>query len=440
MNSEKLLTLTLFRKLPTEQQQWLRTIADTYPLSFQQLKMLTEFCADMKCWRLGSPAQFHKPEQLGEAQGKKAASLFFQQIKDGYYGLLDKEKIYSDQSINESNEIQFPEKQMIKTALQGSIMGTCPVASEKTRCCNLKTLDVVQQCGFACSYCSIQSFYHGSQVRFVENLQHHLRALELDPDKIYHIGTGQSSDSLMWENSHNLLDELYHFAKTNPNVILEMKSKSGKINYFLENNPPENILFSWSVNPQIVIQHEEPGTASLNERLAAARKIADLGKPVGFHFHPIIWYQGWKKDYRELVRRITETFLPEEVVMISLGTLTFIKSVIKRIRNRQLNSNILQMPMEEIGGKMSYPFGIKKEMFSTVYNAFPSSWQNNIFFYMCMEDIALWPLVFGREYKNNEEFEHDMLNRYNEKMKRIRLEKKYLQENKKGATTQGNCS
>ena len=419
MNSEKLLTIKLFSQLPANEQEWLKNIADTYPLSFQQLKMLTEFSADMECWQLGSVNQFYQPEKLIEIKGKKAAAVFFKQIKTGYDQLVNREKLYPAEPAKTENETQFPSRQIIKTELQGSIMGTCPVASKKTRCCNLKTLDAVQQCGFACSYCSIQSFYHGNQVRFIENLSEHLNNLQLDPQQIYHIGTGQSSDSLMWGNSHGLLDELSRFARKSPNVILEMKSKSGRVDYFLENPPPFNMLFSWSVNPQIVIQHEELGTASLTKRLEAARIIADQGKPVGFHFHPVIWYKGWEQDYIALVNELTEQFQPEEVVMVSLGTLTFIKSVIKRIRSRLLKSSILQMPFEEIGGKLSYPFGIKKDMFSTVYQAFPESWHENVFFYMCMEDIDLWPLVFGREYKTNEDFEQDMLRHYSRKIKAI---------------------
>ena len=64
------------------------------------------------------------------------------------------------------------------------VLGVCPVFSEKTRCCNLLTLDAVMNCGFGCSYCSIQSFYHGDEIVFHEDFGEKLAKIKLDPDKI----------------------------------------------------------------------------------------------------------------------------------------------------------------------------------------------------------------------------------------------------------------
>lgn len=420
MASNKFSQFTLFHKLPADRQQWLLSIAGTHPFSFQQLKMLTEYTADLICWKAGPLSQFYRPEAVGQAKGKQAAGKIFQQFRAGYEALKNGQKRYAGQSRYDAGERKFPEDQMVEVALQGSIMGQCPVASEKTRCCNLKTLDAVQQCGFDCSYCSIQSFYHGNQVRFIRDLVSHLESLELDPGKTYHIGTGQSSDSLMWGNRFGLLDSLYRFAADHPNVILEMKSKSSRIDYFLKNRPPANMVFTWSLNTPTVIQHEEKGTATLDKRLDSARKLADQGIPVGFHFHPMVWYEGGREDYLGVVSRLAETFRPEEVVMVSLGTLTFIKPVLKRIRQRMPDSSILQMPTEDCAGKLSYPFEIKKELFSSIYQAFPDSWKDSVFFYMCMEHIDLWQPVFGRSYDSNEQFEEDMLKIYREKISRIR--------------------
>jgi spore photoproduct lyase len=420
MTSNKLSQIRLFHKLPAEQQQWLLSMAGTHAFSFQQLKMLTEYSADLICWKAGSMAQFYHPETVGQAKGKQATGKVFQQFREGYEKLKKGQKRYAGENRFSADERKFPEEQMVEVALQGNIMGQCPVASEKTRCCNLNTLDAVQQCGFDCSYCSIQSFYHGNQVRFIRDLVSHLETLELDEEKKYHIGTGQSSDSLMWGNRFGLLDSLCRFASDHPNVVLEMKSKSGRIDYFLENRPPANMVFTWSLNSPTVIHHEEKGTATLDKRLESARKLADQGIPVGFHLHPMVWYEGWKEDYLALVSRLADSFRPEEVVMVSLGTLTFIKPVLKRIRERMPDSSILQMPMDDCAGKLSYPLEIKRELFSSIYQAFPNSWKDDVFFYMCMEHIDLWQPVFGRSYDSNEQFEADMLETYHEKISRIR--------------------
>ncbi len=423
MSLRKLEKINNFNRLPVDHQKWLARIADIHGFSFQQLRLLVEYSMDLVCWGKDGLEQFYRPSAAEHLTAKPAAAKVFHQLKDGYDALRTGLKSYPDHTDTgekaSSSEMKFPKSQIMETDLKGAIMGKCPVASEKTRCCNLNTLDAVQQCGFGCSYCSIQSFYHGNQVRFVRDLSLHLETLELDTDRPIHIGTGQSSDSLMWGNRFGLLDHLTRFARNHPNVVLEMKSKSRRIDYFIDHPPPANMVFTWSLNTPKVIAAEEKGTASLDQRLQSARTLADRGIPVGFHFHPMVWYDGWETGYRAIVQRLTDTFSPGEVVMVSMGTLTFIKPVIKRIRERMAKTAILQMPMAEIAGKLSYPFDIKKELFSTLYRAFPAQWQKSVFFYMCMEDIGLWEPVFGRSYASNAAFEQDMLAHYTKTIQAI---------------------
>lgn len=235
--------------------------------------------------------------------------------------------------------------------------------------------------------------------------------MELDPKKRYHIGTGQSSDSLMWGNREDNLKHLFDFANKNPNIILELKTKSSNIKYLIENDVPKNILCTWSLNTKTIVDNEEHLTASLKERLDAAKQIQDKGILVGFHFHPMVYYNGWKEEYKEVTTQIMDNFDVNRVALISIGTLTFIKPVIKQIRSRDFKSKILQIPLVDAEGKQSYTYEIKKEMFTHLYNCF-KPWQDKVFFYMCMEDKNLWMDVFKREYQTNEEFEEDMINSY----------------------------
>ncbi len=295
------------------------------------------------------------------------------------------------------------------------VLGLCPVASQKTRCCNLLTLDAIRQCGFGCSYCAIQHFYDEKAIQVHDNFARKLEKLELDPEQWYHIGTGQASDSLLWAEDLDVLEPLLHFARRYPRVILELKSKSANVQGLLQQDLPPNILFTWSLNPDSFIEHEELLTAPLDARLRAARVLADRGAKVGFHFHPIVRYQGWKTEYRQLAERLAGLFHPSEVVTVSLGTLTFSKAALKTIRHKALQTQILRFPMEEIAGKFSYPYKVKREMFRHVYQAL-GPWHGAVFFYLCMEDPALWPEIFGSDYHSNQDFEQDMLQSYAQKM------------------------
>lgn len=131
----------------------------------------------------------------------------------------------------------------------------------------------------------------------------------------------------------------------------------------------------------------------------------------------MIRYQGWQTGYGELFERLTESFDAQEVALVSLGTLTYIKPVIKQLRERPgFKSRVLQMPMEEADGKLSYPEEIKREMFSFAYQAL-TPWHGRVFFYLCMENPRLWQPVFGYDYPSNQAFEEAMKQSYLEKIR-----------------------
>ncbi len=383
-----------------------------YNFTVSQQNILKNILIDLKMWNEETLDENIINELDEKYEEKQLSKKVFETLVNYHKELKEIPNNYAQFEDIKHDTRKFSYTQIEK---QGIGLGACPVASEGTRCCNLLTLDAVESCGFDCSYCSIQSFYNQNKIGFDKDFKKKLENLNLDPNQTYHIGTGQSSDSLMWGNHDGILDALFEFAIKNPNVILEFKTKSDNIKYFEENIVPKNIIITWSLNTPIIIKNEEHLTASLERRIQSARTLANKGILVGFHFHPIVQYDNYLDDYSEIYQTLQTTFKPSEVVMVSLGTLTFIKPVIKKLRERELKTKILQMPFETINGKQSYSLEVKKEMFKHAYKSF-KSWHGKVYFYLCMEDHSLWKEVFGYEYSSNNQFEDFMLNNYMDKI------------------------
>ncbi len=395
---------TSLHHLPDDQQLFTKDVASNYRFTLQELRQFVDVALDLNRWNQETISDIWNKLTTEQSNSRDRKKALFQQLQQRWLQLKSEPNCYPEHP--PATATQNPTPVAISREKLG--LGYCPVASDKTRCCNLLTLDAVENCGFDCSYCSIQSFYHDNQVIFDTSFADKLSSLELDPQQIYHIGTGQSSDSLMWGNNHQILDALIQFAQSNPNVILELKTKSANITHLKNVEMPSNIICTWSLNTQTIIQNEEHATASLERRLQAAREMADKGVVVGFHFHPIIHYSTWHQEYAALYKLLQQMFKPSEVAMVSLGTLTFIKPVMKKIRQRNFNSMILKMPLEEAAGKYSYPQETKLELFSHAYNSFSPDWHDEVFFYLCMEDHSMWQPVFGYYYPTNEIFEQAM--------------------------------
>lgn len=395
----------LYKTANPNLRRFIQQLAFQYRFTFQEFRLILESARDLFMWNEDELEQWWRSQNddqsLTATQQKKRR---LNQLSQHMETLKKEEKEYPETPW-EKPKRQLEQK-FIRKESDAKIMGSCPVESEDTICCQLKTIDSVENCSYGCSYCTIQTFYQ-NRVVFIDNLAEKLREIPIDPDRFYHFGTGQSSDSLLWGNRGGGLDDLCEFAANHQNILLEFKTKSNNIHYFEKNRTPSNIVCSWSLNTPAIIENEEHFTATLDQRLAAARKVADLGVKVAFHFHPMIYYKNWEADYSKIALRIINEFSPKEILFISFGTVTLIKPVIRKIREIGNKSKILQMPFaKDPKGKLTYPDEIKVKMFRHMLDLF-ASWKDQVYFYLCMEKRKIWEETFGHVYSSNDAFEID---------------------------------
>ncbi len=399
---------TLLPTLPPTTQSYLRALAESYRFTYQELRRVSQAARDLQMW-CEDPIEiwWDKQESRLGSVGRERKKQILRDLDDHHRQLAAAEKVYPPQGLAAPprRRVRLEEVQS-----ENKVFGLCPAYSEHTVCCGLHTIDAVRGCPFSCSYCTIQTFY-GEQAELESDLLEKLNAVQLDPERRYHIGTGQSSDSLVWGNRQGLLDALIEFAESNPNVLLELKTKSSNIGPLLSRKVPRNVVCTWSLGTPTTIQNEEPGTATLDQRLNAARQASDHGIDIGFHFHPMIYYSGWKADYGEVAARLLREFRAGEISFISMGAVTLIRPVEREIRKRGGQTKILQMEMvQDAHGKLTYPDAVKIELFSHLYGAL-GPWHDEVFFYLCMESSSIWTEVFGHAYSTNQGFEDDFLNR-----------------------------
>lgn len=184
---------TAFDRLPVAKQEFMKELAFRFKMSQQELRQVVEIERDLAMW--GEPGvqtfyQSNATQFSGAANEQK--KLFLDKINQHMDALRHAEKVYS---IAGSNRPKKREKsQIVQEKSEKKIYGKCPVASPKTVCCNLRTIDAVENCIFGCSYCTIQTFYT-DRIIFDEELREKLQNIPIEPNRKYHFGTGQSSDS-----------------------------------------------------------------------------------------------------------------------------------------------------------------------------------------------------------------------------------------------------
>ena len=402
---EALAEQTAFKQLERTQREEVRAIAFKHALTHQEIRQTAQACRDLSIWG-EQDLRTWWAEQMTKTslQGVQLKKYLLATLTAHLRRLKEGPVVYPDAGFRGPRERRA--NPIVTERSDKQIWGMCPVASEKTVCCNLHTIDAVENCSFGCSYCSIQTFYQ-DRIVFDENLAEKLKKISLDPDRFYHIGTGQSSDSLVWGNRNGILEALCQFASEHPNILLELKTKSDNVRDLLQLDVPANVVCSWSLNTPTVIGNEEHYTASLDRRFSAARAVADKGIGVSFHFHPMIYYDGWERDYAAAASRLTGMFNEEEVIFISFGSLTLTKPVVREIRDLGQHSKVSQVDfVPDPHGKLTYSDEIKISLFKMMYDAL-AVWQGKVFIYLCMEKASIWKETFGTVYENNEAFERD---------------------------------
>ncbi|MEY4615335.1 MAG: hypothetical protein RJB66_295 [Pseudomonadota bacterium] len=301
-------------------------------------------------------------------------------------------------------------RELFITPFRGQFFKRCPGASQKKTltCCNYHILNLGQQCNMNCSYCYLQSYLNTPVMTIYSNIEMALAELEeMTPSKgtmALRVGTGEVIDSLSLDPLTLYSRRLIEFFNQHPNWVLEFKTKSANVDQFLDCHHKGNTVVSWSINPQAVITHEEHGTATLEERLAAAERCVQKGFPVAFHLDPMIYHPEWQNNYENLIRELTSRFKHKDLHGVTIGTLRFQPEQRHMMRERfGMKSWVTQAEMfPSESGKIRYDSQLRTTMFRFAVDTFKkySDWPVSL----CMETPESWIATYDKMPSQMEEF------------------------------------
>ncbi|MDE0517966.1 MAG: hypothetical protein OXH36_00200 [Bdellovibrionales bacterium] len=330
-------------------------------------------------------------KSLDSESAKRAFQIFPQ---NRIHIIKDKSELkhLSNMSASQFNQSK---KNLLLCTFKGKFFKRCPGARPGLICCNYFVLNLGQHCEMDCSYCYLQSLINFPFVTIYTNIEDALNELsgiasEMKDHKL-RIGTGEITDSLSLDDITLYSTHLVNYFKQYPHWTLEFKTKSANIKNFVHKKHRGNIIVSWSLNPQYIVEKEEHGTASLKERLNAARLCRDKKFPVAFHLDPIIYHTEWEKNYSDMIQKITSLFKPEEVFHISLGALRFQPEQRHIMRERFGMESLVTKGeyFKSKDGKLRYDSQLRQKMFQFIFSKFKKHHpQWNIF--LCMEDKENW--------------------------------------------------
>ncbi|HNX24007.1 MAG TPA: hypothetical protein PKG60_08140 [Spirochaetota bacterium] len=298
---------------------------------------------------------------------------------------------------------------LILKEFMGRKFQKCP-GSPNVICCNYYLLNTCFNCLFNCTYCFLNSYLNSyGIVQFVnlEELAELIKSHCADINHAVRIGTGEFTDSLMFDDMTSIANNLIESTSSIPNLFLEFKTKSSNIDHLEHIQHKGNTVIAWSVNTQANIDLYEEGASNINERIDAAVKVQKWGFNTAFHFDPIIKYNNFIEEYFEVIDLMASKLDPSRIIWISLGCFRYspgFKDIIKNSFPEE------KLTVEEMfpgcDGKYRYLAPDRTEIFKKfkekIQHYFP-----DVFIYLCMEDSEIWHKVFNKNYSESNDLEND---------------------------------
>ena len=303
-----------------------------------------------------------------------------------------------------TDPVMRAKKTLYITRNKGAVIRECPGTSHYT-CCDYTILHAATFCTMDCSYCILQAYFHPPVLQYFAGLDILRSGLNATfrQNKIFRIGTGEFTDSLIWEPVSPMPGALVDLFSKQSNAVLELKTKTVNIASLLDMDHNGKTILSWSVNTPGVIRSQEKGTASLGARLDAAKRAAAKGYRLAFHFDPLVIYPGCENDYKNVVDRIFAAVRPESIVWISLGTFRFMPNLKQMIETRFPESDICYGEfILGLDNKMRYFKPLRIKLYRALIKRL-RAYSSEQLVYFCMEDQEVWEKCLGFYPKKKDE-------------------------------------
>ena len=217
-------------------------------------------------------------------------------------------------------------RRLLLTDIRGEILRKCPCTHGHIPC-NYYIINIYVGCPLGCSYCILQSYLSQPMniiVVDIENVFAELdRTFRENPNHFYRIGTCESGDSLMYDALTGYSTECADFIRRYDNAMLEFKTKTTYIEPIFSVEPTPNMVYGFSLNPDIVIENEELYTARLDERINALVRLSEAGYTIALHFDPIVAVPDFEQHYGECIKRIMKNIRRDKVAWVGMGTFRY---------------------------------------------------------------------------------------------------------------------
>jgi len=227
-------------------------------------------------------------------------------------------------------------------------------------------------CIYDCEYCYLQGVYSSGNIVIFVDVEKVFEEVEelYNKLKTLYLCVSYDTDLLAIESICAFSEKWYYFIKDKKDLKIELRTKSGNIDKFLNLKPLDNFIIAFTLSPENIALRNEKYTASFKNRVKAIKELQEKGWKVRICIDPLIYSDNFEKNYSQMIEYLFNEIDKEKVIDISIGVFRISKEYLKKMRNQNQNSEILYYPFECIDGVYTYSDKTKSYMINFIKEQF----------------------------------------------------------------------
>ena len=227
-------------------------------------------------------------------------------------------------------------------------------------------------CVYDCEYCYLQGVYSSGNIVIFVDIEKVFEEVEelYNKLKTLYLCVSYDTDLLAIENICGFSEKWYYFIEDKKDLKIELRTKSGNIDKFLNLKPLDNFIIAFTLSPENIALKNEKYTASFKNRVKAIKELQEKGWKVRICIDPLIYSDNFEKNYSQMIEYLFNEIDKEKVIDVSIGVFRISKEYLKKMRNQNQNSEILYYPFECIDGVYTYSDKTKSYMINFIKEQF----------------------------------------------------------------------
>jgi len=227
-------------------------------------------------------------------------------------------------------------------------------------------------CPYDCAYCFLRGLYASANIVAFVNAEDAFgeitRALK---NKKPYLCVSYDTDLLAMEHILGTARKWIRFARENPLIMMEIRTKSANYNAIADLAPAPNVILAWSLSPEGYINAYESGAPGLGARLKNINRAADGGWNVRLCVDPLLYLPGCADVYRSFIKETFAQIPADKILDISFGPLRAPAAVMKKIEKAKPGP-LTAYPFVNQNGVYTYRDNHLHEIYDVIKSALPA--------------------------------------------------------------------